>query len=195
MHRAAVGAVRGYRGKERGRIRGLPEPLPTRRGRRARRGGHPKSESDLSRIFRSRFLPRGSACGDRASPPGSRHSPPRSPQPNMPANSGRWPAPPAPAPTPSSLLLPPSADAATAAPRAATSPQPRRSISPLLPQAVGPESTRRRRVAKAASSVRSAGREGRRPPARPPRAQRPRQVTASSLPRGRTQKPQDWHCR
>lgn len=131
-----------------GRIGGLPRPLPSRGGRGPRAVVTPSESRGRSRISRSRFLPPGSACRGQTSLPGSQHSPPRSPQPNIPANSGRWPEPPAPAPTPSSLLLLPSADAATAAPRAAASPQPRRPISPPLPQAVGPGSSRRRRVEK-----------------------------------------------
>lgn len=61
------------------------------------------------------------------SPPGLPHSPLRSLRQNIPANCGRWPAPRAPSPTPSSLLLlSPGALAAVASPRA--------SASPLLPQ-------------------------------------------------------------
>lgn len=60
-------------------------------------------------------------------PPGLPHSPLRSPRQNIPANCGRWPAPRAPSPTPSShLLLSPGALAAVASSRA--------SASPLLPQ-------------------------------------------------------------
>lgn len=95
----------------------------------------PKSGSGCSRASRSRFLPAGAACEGRTYPPGSRHSPPQSPQPNIPANSGRWPAPLAPAQTPSSLLLLP---CATAARGAAASPRPRRPRLPPLPQAISP---------------------------------------------------------
>lgn len=122
--------IKGGGWKDRWRPRAAPQlgrpesPAP---------GLPPKSEPGRSGASRSRFLPRGSACRGQTSQPGSQHSPPPSPQPNIPANSGRWPAPPAPAPTPSSLRLLPSADAATAAPRAAASPQPRRPISPPLP--------------------------------------------------------------
>lgn len=137
-----------------GKIWGLPRPLPTRRGRRGQRGRHPKSGPGRSGISSNLFLPRGAACDGRTSPPGSRHSPPRSPQPNIPANSGLGPAPRAPAPTPSSLLRLPSAGAATAVPRAAASPQPRRSRPPPLPRAVGPEPPRRPRAEKTESSVR-----------------------------------------
>lgn len=65
------------------------------------------------------------------SPPGLPHSPLRSPQQNIPANCGRWPASRTPAPTPSSLLFSsPGALAAVASPRSLASlllPQPRRS--------------------------------------------------------------------
>ena len=127
---------------------------PQGREPRSRRGRHPKSGPGSSRISRSRFLPRGAACDSRTSPPGSRHSPPRSPLPNIPANSGRWPAPRAPAPTPSSFLRFPSADAAISAPRAAASPQPPRPRLPPLPRAVGREPSRRRKSEKTESSVR-----------------------------------------
>lgn len=120
--------------KGRGRLGGLPESLPIRRDWTAWLCRYPKSGPGHCENSRSRFLPRGAACKVRTSPPGSRYSPLRFPQPNNPANSGRWLAPRAPAPTPSSLLLLPSPDAATAVPRAAASPQPRGQERHLCPR-------------------------------------------------------------
>lgn len=171
---------------------GLPRPLPSwRAGERSAAVPPTQSRAAPSAVSRSRCLARGAACRAQTSLPGSQDSPPPSPRPKIPANSGRGPAPPAPAPTPSSLLLLPSADAATAAPRAAASPQPRPPRSPPLPQAVGPESFRRRRAERRrrARNVRRAGQEGRRRPLRSRLGSAPEsQVPASSLPWGRTQR-------
>lgn len=104
------------------------------------------------------------------SPPGLPHSPLRSPRQNIPANCGRWPAPRAPSPTPSSLLLPSSrALAAVASPRA--------SASPLLPQPRWSPLPRGRqsRAVRAAASRGAQGakrdanlQQGQQPPARAP---------------------------
>lgn len=200
VHPAAASCLQ-IKGKERGRIWGLLRP----EGK-----SYPYSEA-LSRVVTPSPEARHSGDSQESVPPARRSLPrpdirdpvehsPRSPQLNIPANSCRGPAPPGSAPTPSSLLRLPSADAATAAPRAAAPPRPggeRKATT--LPGAVGLEQEFRwLRVEKRKSSARVSRAEGTAFPALPPGlCAQGSQVTASSLPRGRgTENIRTWHsCR
>lgn len=121
-------------------------------------------------------------------PPGLPHSPLRSPRQNIPANCGRWPAPRAPSPTPSSLLLLsrvllplspiPGPQLRLCSRSRDRHPSPR-AVSP------GPSGRPRAELRKEQRGTRTCSGDGRRLRARPGSAPRS-QVASSSVTRGRT---------